>query len=860
MIRMDTQNNLLELKRKYSFDMYARYACIRDIINQNRKGKKQFQILDVGGRGNILVNFLQDDQVFYLDTHIEKDSSNFIEGDGCNMPLEDRSFDWVVSADVYEHIKSESRIQFLNEQIRVAREGVILTAPFHSEDVVQAEINVAEIYRLLTGGQEHPWLREHFENGLPSERELENHIEQLGMEYQKIPNNSLAYWEILQSVCVNIEKNYSDGMACDVGDFNFYCNNMLYPFDIADKSYRKVYFIKKTKTLKNLTLQAKELSFTDILSHVMKTLTRILAVQNNNFCDKLRDVAELEKSCTEKDKQIDEGNSRIQKLKESCVEKDEQISADYIHITKLEAVNAKNDKQIDEDNSLIQKLERSCIKKDRRISDDYIRITKLEALNAKKDRQIDEGNNRTQKLEELCIELEKSCKKKDNKTLENNDVISELNFIKSSVSYRIADSLRRVKCVMCLYSVFRPFLKFIFRIVKPLHNEGSVLPSSKNKTPNLRKSSDGKIRILLVSQHCPSRSHAGGLRILDIYSMLKKCSSNVRLDVYTYCKPDIDKDCTEIQNIFDNVYFGKQHVLRFEEFIQMQSDLIEYDVIDFQYIEATEDIRKFKDISKKIIFTPMELLLRDGILNMQLKTIIKYGFREIYLSRIADKTICVSEPDAKILQRFSQHKKVMGLSTCLSPYEFSEELSKSYSPHSVSDKRNTVLYLAHFGSPTNIQALKWYLSEVHPRIVANLNSYVFIAAGGGDLTDFLDFQNEHFNIIGYVDKIAPVISSAKVGIAPALSGAGFRGKINQYALCGLPCVTTPLGATGLVYKKDKDIFIESDPRIYADKIIALLTDNNLNERIRESARKACIANYAWESKISDIKDIYGVKF
>src|SRR5659263_106086 len=94
-----------QLKRELTFDLYGRYAIIRDIINLNKTGQEQLRILDVGGRGNLLKKFLPGDDVSYLDPLVDTDDENYIEGDGCDIPLEDGSFDYVVSSDVFEHIE-----------------------------------------------------------------------------------------------------------------------------------------------------------------------------------------------------------------------------------------------------------------------------------------------------------------------------------------------------------------------------------------------------------------------------------------------------------------------------------------------------------------------------------------------------------------------------------------------------------------------------------------------------------------------------------------------------------------------------------------------------------------------------------
>jgi ubiquinone/menaquinone biosynthesis C-methylase UbiE len=64
--------------------------------------------------------------------HLEKIYSGltYIKGDGRSLPFDDRSFDFVYSHAVLEHVGSRhSQLTFIAEAFRVARKGVFLTTP-----------------------------------------------------------------------------------------------------------------------------------------------------------------------------------------------------------------------------------------------------------------------------------------------------------------------------------------------------------------------------------------------------------------------------------------------------------------------------------------------------------------------------------------------------------------------------------------------------------------------------------------------------------------------------------------------------------------------------------------------------------
>jgi GT2 family glycosyltransferase len=241
-----------QLKREIAFDQYGRYAVMRDIINSNRGKEEKFRVLDVGGRGNIMRRFLPEDEVFYLDPLVDTKDENYIEGDGCDIPLKDGSFDWVVSADVFEHIPKGKREDFLRENIRVAGIGTILAAPFYSEETEKAEIEANENFKIFSGGRENQWLKEHIENGLPQKIEIENYLKKNGFSFQKIHNNSLKLWKHLIGIAFNISEPAFDLIRNKFFDFNYFYNSEVFPYDNAVPSYRSIYFIKKKPGLKDL--------------------------------------------------------------------------------------------------------------------------------------------------------------------------------------------------------------------------------------------------------------------------------------------------------------------------------------------------------------------------------------------------------------------------------------------------------------------------------------------------------------------------------------------------------------------------------------------------------------------------------
>lgn len=376
----------------------------------------------------------------------------------------------------------------------------------------------------------------------------------------------------------------------------------------------------------------------------------------------------------------------------------------------------------------------------------------------------------------------------------------------------------------------------------------------------------GRRRILVVAVHAPSRAHAGGLRMLDLYSYIRSIAPDIRLDLFAPSRPEIDWSYEDLPKVFSNVYFTTDNDLSLANLKRISGELPRYDLVDFQFMQAGADAARFRKIAGRLIFTPMELLSRGfGMMSDAERAALPARERaeqletsrqELALCRAVDQVVCVSNPDADYLKRASGLAHVTALETGVSQLEFGDLAGQ------VADMRDqaaVAVFVAYFGSPTNVAALDWFLREVHPLIVAAVPGYRLDVVGRGDLSRFARQSDPSVRIVGEVVSVGPAIRDARIGIAPALGGAGFRGKINQYALLGLPTVASPIAAEGMAYHDGYDIVVGDTAEKFAHGCTQLLCDPARRAEFARRARETCIANYSWTAKDATIRAIYGLQ-
>lgn len=218
------------------FDQYQRYKVISDSLDLLRENTEPLRILDVGGAEGMILDFLTDDEVTILDQIEAEGVPNFVLGDALALPFDDDSFDYAVSVDVFEHIPAEAREKYLSELRRVARRGVLLAAPFDSEEVRGAERLANEFHRSVHQ-QENVWLAEHAENELPDLDPSRRFFEERGDWVTVVPNGYLPHWLAMISFTF-YRPRLTDGMQEMFDRLNAFYNEFMYRHDNADPSYR----------------------------------------------------------------------------------------------------------------------------------------------------------------------------------------------------------------------------------------------------------------------------------------------------------------------------------------------------------------------------------------------------------------------------------------------------------------------------------------------------------------------------------------------------------------------------------------------------------------------------------------------
>jgi SAM-dependent methyltransferase/glycosyltransferase involved in cell wall biosynthesis len=481
-----------------------------------------------------------------------------------------------------------------------------------------------------------------------------------------------------------------------------------------------------------------------------------------------------------------------------------------------------------------------------------------------------EVQSKVQLLSSVGLQLQHEAQLHATAQSDIQNLTSELNAVYRSKSWRLTAPLRLFLKIVA--GKLNTGAKVASLPAPSVQNDPRVFKQELGGTRMLQDEVKPPRKILLVSHYYPTRAHAGGLRILDMYALIRANCPAVQIDLFTHHRPKIDWKIDDVYQIFDHVYLSPAEVLDPAQLQKLRGYQFAYDVVDLQFHNVARLINDYRSIGQMILYTPMESLAKSFFLDIKgaffrqdrfslvkAASSARAAMEEIGFVQKADQVVCVSRSDAAFLKLVSSQRHIRGIDTGISGFEFTQALASEFVPVKASERPCRLLYLAYLGSETNIIALRWYLDHVHPLVKMAVPEYVFAVAGRGDLAAFEKYREASVEFVGEVAAIAPEIAKARVCIAPALGGSGFRGKVNQYSVLGCPSVISPIAHKGLSYVDGVNVFIAESPELFAQRCVQLLQDFSLNDRMGLAARELCLKRYSWQSKWPAISKIYGLE-
>jgi len=156
---------------------------------------------------------------------------------------------------------------------------------------------------------------------------------------------------------------------------------------------------------------------------------------------------------------------------------------------------------------------------------------------------------------------------------------------------------------------------------------------------------------------------------------------------------------------------------------------------------------------------------------------------------------------------------------------------------------NTLIFTGSFTYSANHDAMTWFVSQVYPRIQAQVPDVrLFIT---GDHAGKPLPPADSITLTGYVDDVRPLVARAWASIVPLRIGGGTRLKILEAMALGTPVVATSKGAEGLDVRHGEHLLIANEPAAFAEQVVRLLRDADLRAALAANGRLLVAERYDW---------------
>jgi O-antigen biosynthesis protein len=271
-----------------------------------------------------------------------------------------------------------------------------------------------------------------------------------------------------------------------------------------------------------------------------------------------------------------------------------------------------------------------------------------------------------------------------------------------------------------------------------------------------------------------------------------------------------------------------------------------YDVVFlFRVGVATRNIGLIRDncIKAKVIYHTSDLhylrMQREAILRSdkeKKKAADKMKKREFDAMRASDISIVHSTAELEILSQ-----ELPSIRPHVFPLMLSVE--KSVIPFS---GRRDIMFVGGFRHAPNVDAVQFFVSEVMPGLRKRMPGIRFYVIGSKAPPEIQALACEDVVVMGFVDKLKPILDQTRISVAPLRYGSGIKGKIGTALAAGLPVIATSIAVEGMGLVQGENVLVADRADQFIEEIVKLYQSETLWNRLSENGLK--FADHAWSGE------------
>jgi len=141
------------------------------------------------------------------------------------------------------------------------------------------------------------------------------------------------------------------------------------------------------------------------------------------------------------------------------------------------------------------------------------------------------------------------------------------------------------------------------------------------------------------------------------------------------------------------------------------------------------------------------------------------------------------------------------------------------------EHRDDLLFVGGFAHPPNIDAVRWFVKQVLPKVLEQIPTLRFHIVGSKVPESIKELESDNVLVHGFLteDELIALYGKVKMSVVPLRYGAGVKGKILEALQAGIPIVTTPIGGEGIP-EAENVMVISETPETMSEHIVTLYQD------------------------------------
>lgn len=228
----------------------------------------------------------------------------------------------------------------------------------------------------------------------------------------------------------------------------------------------------------------------------------------------------------------------------------------------------------------------------------------------------------------------------------------------------------------------------------------------------------------------------------------------------------------------------------------------------------------------------------------------RMGCEERAFLKAFDAAVVFSEIDARLLRDFRP-----GLEVEVSPFPRPENPISQ--PDLPDNECCSLVFVASENHKPNVMGFAWFMAEVWPIIRKTLPNASITVVGRWSLHAQSYVPNcGDIQFSGFVPELSSILRG-KIMVVPVWVGSGIRTKILAAWSCGVPVVSTGIGAEGLPVIEGEHILLADDAPGFAKACLDLAADSNQRRKLVRNGLELVKGVFSPSAVKSRRLEIYG---